>query len=35
MPMEGVLTGSTIPRPLSLNRDTCSLAIPVDVGDDL
>jgi hypothetical protein len=35
MPTERVLRGSIIPRSLSLNQDTCSLAIPVDVGDDL
>ena len=34
-PMEGVLTGSTIPWSLSLNQSTCSLDIPADVLDDL
>jgi hypothetical protein len=35
MPMEEVFIGSTIPRLLSLNQDTCSLDIPPYVGDDL
>ena len=35
MPMEGVLTVSAIPRSLSLGQDACSLALPVDVVDDL
>jgi hypothetical protein len=35
MPMEGVLTGSTIPWSLSLNQGTYSLAIPAVVVDDL
>jgi hypothetical protein len=35
MPMEEVLLSSKIPRLLSLNQDTCSLAISPDVGDDL
>ena len=35
IPMEGLLTGSTIPWSLTLNQDTCSLAIPATVVDDL
>jgi hypothetical protein len=35
MSMEEVFRGSTIPWLLSLNQDTCSLDIPLYVGDDL